>query len=187
MKPWKKTGSEIIFDKGGFRIRKDSLVLPNGKAKDWVYWDSRDSVMVAGMTADRKLVMIRQYRYLAGQETLELPSGGLEEGEKPEDGARREFAEESGYRCGRLVKLGSFYETYGQLNRQIHLFFSDEVEKAEQDLDDGERGYEDIAAELVPFDDALRMALDNRLIATPTALIVLLVKEHIGKTSLIDL
>lgn len=181
MKKWKKKSSEIILDTPHMRVRKDIVELPPGYEKEWVYWDAGDSAMVVGMTKDCKLVMIRQYRYMVDDEVLEFPSGSLHDGESPEEGAMREFDEETSYTCHNLVKLGSFYETYGQLNRQIHIYFSDEIEQSEQRLDQGKKGFEDIKVELVNFDEAYKLVLENKVVALGSSLALLLTKEKLEK------
>jgi ADP-ribose pyrophosphatase len=177
MKKWQRHTSELILDTRFFKVRKDIVELPTKELKEWTYWDSKDSVMVVGMTEQKKLVMIKQYRYLVDNDVIEFPSGGVHDQETIEDGARREFEEESGYRCQSLVLLGSFYETYGQLNRRIHLFFSSDILKSEQDLDTRERGFEDIDVELVDFHEAVRLAKENKIVAMGSSLAILLLKE----------
>lgn len=153
--------------------------LPNKGLKEWTYWDSKDSAMVVGMTKEKKLIMIRQYRYLVDDEVIEFPSGSLHENEDIKIGAKREFEEETGFKCHSLIKLGSFYETYGQLNRQIHLFFTDNVAKSKQNLDKEGKGFEEIKVELVDFEKVIKLALKNKIVAMGSTLAILLLKEKI--------
>lgn len=140
--------------------------------------------MVVGMTSDRKLVMIKQYRYLVDDEVVEFPSGGVKNGENIENAARREFEEESGYSCEKLIKISSVYETYGQLNRRIHIFFAPEVKKTKQNLDSGDE-HEDIDVELMDFDKVVKLALENKIDAMGSALAILLLKEKIESGEII--
>ena len=80
-----------------------------------------------------------------------------------------------------MAKLGSFYETYGQLNRKIHLFFADNVEKSERKNNSEDDVEEDIDVVLVDFKEAVGMALDNRIVAMGSALAILLLKEKIER------
>lgn len=185
MQKWRRDKSELIFDTKFFKVRKDIVELPTKEIKEWIYWDSNDSAMVIGMDQNKKLVMIKQYRYLTGTDVIEFPSGGLRDGEKAEDGAKREFEEESGFKCRSLIKLGSFYETYGQLNRRIHIFFSNSIIKSKQNLDIKENGYEDIKVELVDFKKAIDMAMNNKIIAMGSSLAILFLKEKILKKEII--
>ncbi len=183
MTKWKCRKSELILDTKFFKVRKDTVELPNKDVREWIYWDSKDSAMMLGMTKNRNLVMIRQYRYLAG-DVIEFPSGGLHEGEDIMEGAKREFEEETGYKCCSAVRLGSFYETYGQLNRKIHVFFSNEIEKSRQRLDSGD-GYENITVELVDFEKVVEMTLENKIVAMGSALAILLLKEKIERKDIV--
>jgi len=178
MKKWVKIKSDLVFDSKYFKVRQDLVKLPDGRTKVWNYWDSRDSSMVIGIY-DGKLILIKQYRYLVNNVVLEFPSGGLNPGENPKTAAKREFLEETGYQCQNLTKLGSFYETYGQLNRQIHLFFSNNVKKSRKNVstDDIE---EDISVKLLEFDDVVKSALDNKIVAMGSSLAILLLKEKIS-------
>lgn len=185
MKKWECKSSELILDTKFFKVRKDIVRLPTKEVKEWVYWDSKDSAMVIGKTKDKKLVMIKQYRYLVGDEVVEFPSGGLHNNENIEDGAKREFEEETGFRCNSLVKLGSFYETYGQLNRQIHIFFANDVIKFKQNLDNGEMGFEDIVVELIDIKKAINIAMKNKIKAMGSSLAILLLKEKIERGEII--
>jgi len=173
MKKWIKKSSCIVLGHPFMKILNDRVVLPDGKEKDWVYWSSTDSVMIIGMLEDKRLVMIRQYRYLVDDEVIEFPSGRLDRDESPEAGARREFEEETGYKCDSLVKLGAFYETYGQLNRKIHIFFSDKLTPSKQTLDDVEQ----IEVMLVDPKEAIQMASENRIVSMGSSLAILLLKE----------
>ncbi|MCD6230053.1 MAG: NUDIX hydrolase [Candidatus Diapherotrites archaeon] len=106
MEKWKCRESKLILDTKFFKVRKDIVELPTKETKEWIYWDSGDLAMVLGLTGSKKLVMIRQYRYMVDSEVIEFPSGGIHDNESIEDGARREFEEESGFKCNSLVKLG---------------------------------------------------------------------------------
>ena len=181
MKKWKCKKSELILNEKYFKVRKDTVKLPTNTTKEWIYWDSNDSVMIIGMTKNKKLIMIKQYRYLVGDEVVEFPSGGLHDNESIERAAKREFEEESRFKCDSIVKLGSFYETYGQLNRQIHIFFTNNITMSKQNLDNGKNGFEDIKVELVDFEKAVKLALENKIVAMGSSLAVLLLKEKIER------
>lgn len=180
MKKWRCEKSERIMETPNFKVQQDDVILPNGEKKEWVYWDSRDSALVIGITPEKKLVMIKQYRYLVGHDVIEFASGGLHENEDPEVGARREFEEETGYRCGDLMKLGSFYETYGQLNRRIHIYYSKDVTKHHQNQDFGERGYKNIKVQLFSLEEVVKMAISGKIDAMGSTLAIMLLKEKLG-------
>jgi ADP-ribose pyrophosphatase len=73
-------------------------------------------------SADPRVVLIRQYRYAAEDYVFEIPAGRLDPGEAPEDCARRELREETGYSSEHLVRMTTFYTTPGFTDETIHLF-----------------------------------------------------------------
>jgi len=181
MKKWKCKKSEIVYDSKYFRVRKDLVELPNGELKEWTYWDSVDSILIIGRTKSGKMVMIKQFRYLTNAVEIEFPAGYCKKGESVKEGAKREFEEETGYKIGpALIKLGAFWETYGQLNRRIHLFFADNVEKIDKKKQESEDDvYEETQVQLVGFNKAVEWAVKNKITATPVALAILLLKEKL--------
>ena len=181
MNKWKKLDSKLVLEAINFKVREDIVEYPDGRRTKWTYWDSPESVMILGMTDDKKLIFERQYRYLVGEELLEVPAGSVKEEETIEGAARREFREEVGYTAENFIPLGAFYETYGQLNRRVHMFFAPNAQRIEQDPDRGNRGYEEIEVELKTVDEAVSLALTNLLPGTPSTLIVLLLSENINK------
>lgn len=181
MTNWQTLSSKIILKARHFQVRENKVKLPDGRIIDWPYWDSFDSVMIIALTSDKKIVMIKQYRYLYGKECLEFPSGGLLKNENILEGAKREFEEETGYKASNLIKLGSFYETISQLNRQIHIFFTKDIQKSEQNLDEGRRGFEEIKVKLIDYDQVLNLALSNKFPSMNCTLAILLLNEKIKR------
>ena len=73
--------------------------------------------------ADPTILMIKQYRYAAGETLWEIPAGRLTvPGESPEECARRELQEEAGVSAGRLQRLTTIWTTPGFTDEAIHLF-----------------------------------------------------------------
>ena len=96
------------------------------------------AVAIVAVTPERRLVMVRQYRYAAGRFLLEIPAGTLEPGERPEETARRELREETGYTAETLRLIGSFFSAPGFCDEVIHLFQAEGLAPGEQDTDFGE-------------------------------------------------
>ena len=88
------------------------------------------SVMVVAVTGERKVVLVRQYRYPSGEYSYELPGGGSQ-GLDPQDAARRELGEETGCSALRPRKLGDFVVYSGVSNEVCHVFLASGLQPGE--------------------------------------------------------
>ena len=82
------------------------------------------AVVVVPVLARSRILFVRQYRRAVGRVLLELPAGTLEPGERQDACARRELLEETGWRAGRLRRLGRFYAAPGFLSEEMTVFLA---------------------------------------------------------------
>lgn len=75
--------------------------------------------------SDPKILLIRQYRYATDGYVYEIPAGRLDPDETPEECARRELREETGYSATRISPLTTIYTTPGFTDEKIHLFIGE--------------------------------------------------------------
>lgn len=64
-----------------------------------------NGVVVLAVTKDERIILVRQFRPALGHYSLELPAGGIRNGESLVEAARRELYEETGYRAKEFIKL----------------------------------------------------------------------------------
>jgi ADP-ribose pyrophosphatase len=88
---------------------------------------------------DPRVLLVHQYRYAADGHLYEVPAGMPHDpGESWEGCARRELAEETGYRAGDLRYLTRILTTPGFTDETIHLFAAAGLEAGETSLDHDE-------------------------------------------------
>ncbi len=108
----------------------DEVEMPGGgRAVREVIHHPGAAVMLP-LLPDGRILMVRQYRYAAGEILLELPAGKLDDKEEPEACARREIVEETGYEASRAIRLGSFFVSPGYSDEIIHAFLLTGLERA---------------------------------------------------------
>ncbi len=87
---------------------------------------------------DPEILLIRQYRYAADSYMYEIPAGRLEPAEAPEQCARRELREETGYSAAHIRPLTTIYTTPGFTDERIHIFVGENLTPGEADREPDE-------------------------------------------------
>ena len=153
--PWRIQSSEILADCRIFKVRKDVTVSPRtGQPHEMFVLEQSNWVNVIPLTPDEQVIMVEQWRHGTRSVHLETPGGLMDDGETPEQSARRELLEETGYEAGEIIKLGTVHPNPAiQTNLQHYLLAKDCRKTAELKLDHAE----DINVKLVPLADVPRM------------------------------
>ncbi|MDY6781996.1 MAG: NUDIX hydrolase [Cyanobacteriota bacterium] len=115
-----------VFATPWFEVVAKSL---NSRDSDAPYYalELPDYSVVVALTPERKILFVRQYRPAVEQYTLELPSGHIDSGESPEEAARRELLEETGYTAGTMEFLGCLMPDAGRLSNRLWCYFTADV------------------------------------------------------------
>jgi 8-oxo-dGTP pyrophosphatase MutT (NUDIX family) len=137
---WKVLESEYLFKKQWLTVRKDVCELPNGAQHSSYYiLEYPTWVSAFALTADGKVVMVKQYRHGLSVESIELPGGVVDDGETPEQAIQRELKEETGYEFDSIEEIGKVAPNPATSNNYMHMFIAKGGRKvAEQSLDETE-------------------------------------------------
>jgi ADP-ribose pyrophosphatase len=142
---------------------------PDGQRRQVVFADPRPAAAVLPLRPDGVLVLARQYRPAVGRTTVEIPAGGIDDGEEAEAAACRELREELGLEPGRVVDLGPLLPSPGTSSESIRLFAAFDCRETERP-----EGAETVDVELVgSLDAALRLIADGALPDAKTQVAVL--------------
>ncbi|MEL6778502.1 MAG: NUDIX hydrolase [Cyanobacteria bacterium J06597_16] len=158
---WTTITTKMVVDQRWYRLRQDTVALPNGHIIDDYFVSLRpDIATVLPLTADGHIVFVRQYRHGVGQVLLELPAGTFDAGEAPLAVAKRELAEETGYGSEDWTQIATFYNNPVKQNNRIHLFKASNVEPVSvQNLD----VTEDIEVVLKPVTEAFTLIASGEI------------------------
>lgn len=121
---WQTQSSRAIYKNPWTDVREDIVELPNGKTALYGVVTFAECVGVLPMLDNGRVVLTRQYRYVAGDFFWEIPTGGMKPGETPAIAATRELREEIGYRATHLVPLQSFHTSKSVCRETAHLFIA---------------------------------------------------------------
>ncbi|HET7647390.1 MAG TPA: NUDIX hydrolase [Gaiellaceae bacterium] len=111
------------------------------------------AVAIVPVDRDGHVTLVRQQRVPAGGKVLELPAGGVEEGESPLQTAQRELREETGLHGGEWVEVAAFFTSPGYSDEKLHLFVAKDLEQG----DASPEGSEEIEVVRVPVSELERV------------------------------
>lgn len=118
--------TEPVFKGKVISLQIEHVKLPNGETA------TREVVKHPGAVAvlaihDNKMIVVEQYRKALGRSQVEIPAGKLEPGEDKAEAAKRELKEETGYSCGEVRLINSFYTSPGFADEILHLYVADRL------------------------------------------------------------
>ena len=174
---WKRLRSERLLETPYFALRSDRLRLPGGAVKDPYYVVERpDAAIIFPLTGEGEVVLVRQYRPPLERMELGLPAGPVEEGEKPEDAARRELLEETGYSGDQWEPLGSLASSPSLKDNWAYLFLARGVEEsAPPDPDE----HELVEVVRVPVGDLTGLIRSGEIVSSSGVAAIMLALERL--------
>lgn len=161
LKRWRVLDSEYLFRRPWLTARRDKVMLPNGVVHPEYYvLEYPTWINVIAITPEGKFVMVEQYRHGLGVTLIELCAGCAEDGETPEEAARRELLEETGYSGGTWRLLTVTSANPSSHNNLSYSFVAEGVVKtSEQHLD----RTEDITVRLLTRGEVARLIESDEL------------------------
>jgi ADP-ribose pyrophosphatase len=141
--------SEQVKEPSGVKVRRDLIRHPG-------------SVVIMALDetkAEARVLLIKQYRYAAGDEIWEFPAGRIDPGDTPLSGAKRELAEETGYKAREWTRALFFYSSPGFLDETMSVFLARDLVKGKATPEEDEF----ITASLVPISKAISMVMNDEI------------------------
>ena len=132
-----KIESQLLYNGRILKLFKDKVRLDDGREAIKEVVRHNEAICVLPIEKEN-IILVRQFRYPIQRESIEIPAGLLESGEKPEEAAQRELKEETGYSAKNIRKLFSFYSSPGFTDEKLHLFIAEGLELGAQDMDPDE-------------------------------------------------
>jgi 8-oxo-dGTP pyrophosphatase MutT (NUDIX family) len=131
--------SETMYEGKVFGVRRDRVVEPSGVEATREFVTHPGSVVVLPVFDDGRLLLIQQYRYVAGQPLWELVAGRRDEGENFVEGALRELQEETGYRAEKLTQIMDVFPSPGFVAENMVIFVAEGLKKGKARPEEDER------------------------------------------------
>lgn len=158
--------SERVYAGKVFNVERDRVTMPNGRTVTIDTVRHPKSVVIVPVPEPGKIVLIRQFRYPVNKFLWELPAGSVDEGERPEDAARRECHEEIGLMPQTVVRLTALYPTPGYCDEEMIFFRVSSLEKSEEQAHVDED--EDIESRVFELREAREMVRRGEIVDMKT-------------------
>ena len=150
---------ELVYDgkvAKGYDVR---LRMADGNLVQRDFFHYPGAAVILPVLDDGSIVLIRNYRFAVDEFLYELPAGMLEKDESPEQCAARELIEETGYRAGKIKKLGTFYTGPGCTDEIMHAFLAEDLADGAQNLEI----YEEITVDICSEQKVREMIADGTI------------------------
>ena len=167
--------TETIYKGRVFDVRLDSIREGDLEYKREIVVHKGSAVIVP-VFDDETVGFVRQYRHAVGDHMLEIPAGGIEEGETFEQAALRELEEEVGVEAASIELLSEFYVSPGFLTEKMYLYLATGLTETTQNLDHDEA----IEIERISFSDALDQIRNGQINDAKTIVGLMLAGSRLG-------
>ena len=130
--------SRLAFHGKIVNVRVDTVQLPRGTLGIREVVEHSECVCVVPLDDQNNVILVRQYRKPVEESLLEVPAGGVEEGESTQEAVLRELREETGYTSDALRHLSSFWTTPGFCTELMHAYLATELRPSSLEQDEDE-------------------------------------------------
>ena len=175
--PWRRTSTRPVYDNQWISVREDLVELPNGRTTVYGVVQCNEAVGILPFLDRETVLLVGQYRYVAGDFFWEMPTGALHAGETPLEGAQRELGEEAGHEAGRLVALGDLHTSKSILREVAHLYVAHDLRPVSRPPDPTEF----IERRAFPFSEVLAMVERGEIKDAMTIIAVLRAARRQGR------
>jgi ADP-ribose pyrophosphatase len=123
----KTISSQLIFEGRAVKLRVDTVRTADGRETTREIVEHADCVAIVAVDADDNVLLVKQFRKAPEKELLEIPAGGIDDGEDARAAVIREMQEETGFRPQKVERLGGFYSSPGFCNEYLHLYLATDL------------------------------------------------------------
>lgn len=131
--------SKIVYQGKFINVRIDT-VKKDGHVSEKEIIESKPGVVIAFVTEEKKVLLIRQYRHNHGF-ILELPAGAMNDSETPIQAAKRELLEETGIKAKNWQLISTHHNGVHQLGENYFFIAQGQISKSALSLDNDEYIY----------------------------------------------
>lgn len=139
MEKYNREHRELVYQGSIISVYRDSVRVPNGHLAKWDFIGHKGAAATLPITAEGKILLVKQWRNALDRFTYEIPAGGKNTFDEPMiECAARELEEETGYKSEDLEFLLSLRTTVAFCNERIDIFLARNLIQTSQNMDEDE-------------------------------------------------
>lgn len=161
---WSTLTTRHAYENRWVRFDESLVRLHTGELTLYGILTCKRALGICPITVDRKVVLVRQFRYVSQRFTWEIPTGAANDGEPPEVTAERELREEAGVTAGRLLRLGDLETNKSLLDEVAELYLATDLTPASGERD----ATEDMTIHEVPWAQAMGLLRSGEIVDAMT-------------------
>jgi 8-oxo-dGTP pyrophosphatase MutT (NUDIX family) len=173
--PWTINETVRKYRNEFIEVNEDKVTQPDGKPGLYATVEMKAGVSVLALDAEGNAYLTSQFRYAVGKESIEVVSGAIDEGEEPEEAARRELREELGIEAAELISLGRMDLDTSILRCPAAMFLARDLQFRETE----QEGTENIRPEKMALDEAVGKVMRSEITHGPTCVLVLKASNYL--------
>ncbi len=158
-------------------VVEDKVIRPDGTPGLFTTVRLRPGVSVLALDEEGFVHLTSEYRYAVERESVEVVSGGVEDGETPLDAAQRELREELGLEAREWIDLGPVDPFTSIVLSPARLYLA----RGLTHVAHAREGTEIISALRVPLSEAVEMVVRGEVTHGPSCVLILKAHRHLSK------
>jgi ADP-ribose pyrophosphatase len=175
LKRWNKLRQKTIFKNDHWSYNLDEFEIEGGTKGKYHYVHTLGSTMVVPILDSKKLLLVKQFRYLNQRESLEFPCGSIHKGLSAEENAIKELREETGL-DGKLKYIGEFSPYTGAADEMCSVYVANNLFQSPLPMDDTEE-FELVELSIEDFEKLIK---ENKIWDGLTLSAWILAKNHLS-------
>jgi ADP-ribose pyrophosphatase len=167
--PYRRLSTREVYRNPWFRLREDQVIRPGGSQGIFAVLEMKPGSSVLALDDEGCVYLTEEYKYALREPTLEVVSGGIDEGESPLDAAKRELREEAGLEAGEWHDLAVLHPFTTAIESPNYMFLARRLRRTEQRLDDGEV----LQIRRIPLAEAVEMVMRGGVVHAASCVLIL--------------
>ena len=167
--PWLIEESVQKYKNAWLEVSEDKVVRPDAQTGTFATVRMKPGVSVLAMDELTQVYLTSEYRYAVERESIEVVSGGIDEGELPLPAAARELREELGIEATQWISLGQVDPFTSVIQSTATLFLARELSL----FDSKPEGTELIKVVKIDLGQAVRMVMESEITHGPSCVLIL--------------